>query len=361
MTSVVTRSPLHHLQMNRRRSARHRDDDNDDFAAPPAKKSRTVANDTTRTMAGATKSNGAANRKGRKGMETSKHANPTYMADSRSTAYEEADEGFTFSRKRQKKQLPVTPEKSDAPKPRRSKRLSGDASPPLANGGDNQQPQQIHIPKRRETKIELVFSETPVIRRNKAMRQTSSDSNRRSSAGLRGKRASSLIDAGSSNAVPHTEVRTQDFYKHISQDLMEPRRMKQLLVWCANRALDEKLKLGVVVEEGERQAAHAGASNAIPTMGICTNKVPARVVQEELLAEFANRSELSNWFDRPEDTTQTVSSLVKKPNPRNVQNAAKLAELEAEVARYVCKTVQIGDTFTNGVTGCKLRRMHGIV
>ena len=57
------------------------------------------------------------------------------------------------------------------------------------------------------------------------------------------------------------------------------------------------------------------------------------MVQEELLAEFASRNELSNWFDRPEDVATTVSSLVKKPNPRNVQNAAKLAELEAELAR----------------------------
>lgn len=41
---------------------------------------------------------------------------------------------------------------------------------------------------------------------------------------------------------------------------------------------------------------------------------------------------MSNWFDR-EDTAPAV--LVKKPNPRNVQNAAKLQELEAELARYV--------------------------
>ncbi|KAF2153918.1 hypothetical protein K461DRAFT_118668 [Myriangium duriaei CBS 260.36] len=200
-------------------------------------------------------------------------------------------------KKRPRKTLPTTPEKDDRPKPRRSKRLSGEAddrtkgmedpftdagsrtakkpeatkpvprsparaprdeSPALPNGNE---PQQLHMPKKRETKIGLVFSETPVIRRNKAMRQTSRDSNRRSSAGLRGKRASSLIDAGTSTAIPHTEVRTEDFYKHISQDLMEPRRMKQLLVWCGNRALGEKLKLGEKVEEGERQAVHAGKSS----------------------------------------------------------------------------------------------------
>lgn len=41
-------------------------------------------------------------------------------------------------------------------------------------------------------------------------------------------------------ALPHSEVETSEFYKHINQDLMEPRRMKQLLVWCGTRALPEK-------------------------------------------------------------------------------------------------------------------------
>lgn len=107
------------------------------------------------------------------------------------------------------------------------------------------------------TKIALPFADTPVIQRNKEMRKNSSTA-RRSSAGMRGRRASSLMDAGMSNgeprrdasratiytytqtALPHSEVETSEFYKHINQDLMEPRRMKQLLVWCGTRALPEK-------------------------------------------------------------------------------------------------------------------------
>lgn len=58
----------------------------------------------------------------------------------------------------------------------------------------------------------------------------------------------------------------------------------------------------------------------------------ARVIVDELLGDFGNRNDLSNWFDR-EDTATTA--LVKKPNPRNTQNAAKLQELEIEIARYV--------------------------
>ena len=41
--------------------------------------------------------------------------------------------------------------------------------------------------------------------------------------------------------MPHDEVESSEFYKHIaSEGLSEPRRMKQLLTWCATRALDEK-------------------------------------------------------------------------------------------------------------------------
>lgn len=74
MTSILTRSPLQHMSMNsaahtaptassRRRSARHIDDDHED-AAPPAKK---VKADTS-NMTGTTKTNGAASRKGKKGV-----------------------------------------------------------------------------------------------------------------------------------------------------------------------------------------------------------------------------------------------------------------------------------------------------
>ncbi len=57
---------------------------------------------------------------------------------------------------------------------------------------------------------------------------------------MRGRRASSLIDNGHS-ALPHREVDPAEFYKYISADgLSEPRRMKQLLIWCGERALSEK-------------------------------------------------------------------------------------------------------------------------
>lgn len=49
-------------------------------------------------------------------------------------------------------------------------------------------------------RIQLPFADTPVIKRNKEMRKASAEnSHRRSSSGMRGRRASSLIDEGRGN------------------------------------------------------------------------------------------------------------------------------------------------------------------
>ena len=274
-------------------------------------------------------------------------------------------------KKKSRKTLPVTPEKEDVGptgRPRRSKRLSGETGneeqveeapsstvedvfteskksidaqksapvvldPQPEQSTQNENTSKTEQPrtdkKRRMTKIDLVFAETPVIRRNKEMRKTSGDGHRRSSSGIRGKRASSLIDAGTSNAVPHSEVNTMEFYKHISQDLTEPRRMRQLLVWCGNRALPPKPSGGLTPDES--QARHAG-KEYVRRVRYGKLTILARVIVDELLGDFGNRNDLSNWFDR-EDTPATA--LIKKPNPRNVQNAVKLQELEAELLRYV--------------------------
>ena len=93
MTSLLTRSPLQHMPMNRaahptttapsrRRSARHLDDDHDETAGPPAKK---VKADTAnkKDMGGAGKANGAGTRKGRKGMYSQVYAHAISRADAK--------------------------------------------------------------------------------------------------------------------------------------------------------------------------------------------------------------------------------------------------------------------------------------
>lgn len=88
--------------------------------------------------------------------------------------------------------------------------------------------------------------------------------------------------------------------------------MKQLLTWCGSRALPEK------------PSGNVKNANAI---------MAARAIQQELIDDFANKSELSDWFSREETAPPTV---VKKPNPQNVKNQATLEEFELEVKRYDC-------------------------
>lgn len=162
---------------------------------------------------------------------------------------------------RRKASIDAQPEPPQPPVPkkatRQSKRLSGDAiteevqlngtvrkksrARPKASRISEEavkSPQQP-APPVESAKIALPMSDTPIINRNKEMRRKG-NSSRRSSLGSRGRRASSLIESGQT-ATPHREVDAAEFYKHIeAEGLPEPRRMKQLLMWCGERALAAK-------------------------------------------------------------------------------------------------------------------------
>ncbi|KAL9039777.1 MAG: hypothetical protein Q9214_004737, partial [Letrouitia sp. 1 TL-2023] len=158
-------------------------------------------------------------------------------------------------------------------------------------------------------KVSLPFADTPIIRRNKEMRKGAETGSRRSSLSLRGRRASSLIDSGKSDALPHDEVQTPEFYKHIETGLTEPRRMRQLLTWCGARALGEK-------PSSSAQDFHA--------------RQAARAIQQQLLKDFSAKSDMSDWFNRKDATPPPQPP---KPNPKNVANEKKIKELEQQIAR----------------------------
>lgn len=66
-----------------------------------------------------------------------------------------------------------------------------------------------------------------------------------------------------STAIPHAEVPTSEFYKHISADLTEPRRMRCLLGWCGTRVLPSKPappRENTPAAKAEFQALQAGMS-----------------------------------------------------------------------------------------------------
>lgn len=286
------------------------------------------------------------------------------------------------TQKKARRKLPTTPEREAAEKKpvRRSKRLSDEnphAQPQVspqrpgharshANTDRSPSPgkaRPLTVEKKRKhgpngmeeeqkiMRIQLPFQDTPVIRRNRDMRKSSGEGmNRRTSSGMRGHRASSMIDEGRGNgkqdatmsspgpliprmsanspvkapatsplpavmeseailqpsspsngppapaigsstlemtaatqspfkfkfhletqadesfhgtAVPHTEVPAPEFFKHISADLPEPRRMRCLLGWCGTRTLPAKPdapKDNTPASSLEFQALQAGMS-----------------------------------------------------------------------------------------------------
>ncbi|KAF2681654.1 hypothetical protein K458DRAFT_343230 [Lentithecium fluviatile CBS 122367] len=357
MTAILIRSPLQSLPMatnrptTRRRSVKAAFEEED---APVAKRAKTETNGTVKRTNGAKKATAkAAYDENDDGFQF------TRRTSRRTTKAQLAlepipDEHPKPTPARKKKNPIVAPEPVEAApqRRRRSARLSGDKhqltqvdgppetatpapapkrtkkSAPTENeksrqatpaperekgafvGTQTPKQDQLHVSKKRDggaTKIMLPFADTPVITRNKEMRKK--DGHRRSSTGLRGRRASSLIDSGMSNALPHSEVEVRSFFKYIEQSLPEPRRMKQLLTWCGSRALPDK-------PSGDVKNA-----NAI---------MAARAIQQELIDDFASKPELSDWFSR-EDTAPPPT--VKKPNPQNEKNKATLQELEEEVKR----------------------------
>ncbi|KAG7408594.1 Kinetochore protein mis13 [Fusarium oxysporum f. sp. rapae] len=147
--------------------------------------------------------------------------------------------------------------------------------------------------------VALPVSDTPIINRNKEMPKKEGNSNRRSSLGNSGRRASSLIESDQT-AIPDQEVNPADYYKHIeAEDLTEPRHMKQLLTWCGERALAMKPPHGTP------------NSNAI---------VGARAIQDQLFKDFAARSEFSDWFRREDDAPKVSAKLVPVINIKRLQD-----------------------------------------
>lgn len=137
----------------------------------------------------------------------------TLGRDADCVGYDEDVEGFQFSRLPAKKTRSVEPAESapaapsptgrkDAPKKRpETERSAGKKSRPSRSKADRNgfvSPEPAPAP---ETKITLPMADTPVIQRNKDMRTAakSEKGSRRSSLGMRGRRASSLIDSGASN------------------------------------------------------------------------------------------------------------------------------------------------------------------
>ncbi|KAG5519705.1 hypothetical protein PMAC_001861 [Pneumocystis sp. 'macacae'] len=154
-----------------------------------------------------------------------------------------------------------------------------------------------HISRSTDSFVELPISDTPVIEKNRDLRQR-----RRSSLGFRGKRASSILSNGLIGGLH------ESFFKHISEDLPEAVRMKQLLIWCAKRALEDHKMNGI--DDIEKIGRDAEAA----LLGMKT------VEGEE---------SKTSWYNREEEGILAKA----KPHPRNVENRKKMKEFEEKLRK----------------------------
>lgn len=111
--------------------------------------------------------------------------------------------------------------------------------------------------------------------------------------------------------------------------------MRQLLTWCATRAMEAQpasIPPNPPPDYEDQSARLAGEQTPNYSITNQSHSRIARVIQEELLKDLANRSEMSDWFNR-EDDQKPEELLPLRPNPKNIQNGTKIAELELKIKR----------------------------
>ncbi|ORX63489.1 hypothetical protein K493DRAFT_13727 [Basidiobolus meristosporus CBS 931.73] len=131
---------------------------------------------------------------------------------------------------------------------------------------------------------------------------------RRSSFARRGKRASSI--GSGFVALPHPSIRTEELYRHISPEMPDPIRMKQLLIWCARRAMDSQK------DRGDTEAFNI-----------------AKTIQENLISMLIKNEVNTSWYHRKGDDASKEHSLLKLEHPQNLDNMKKKKEYAEQIAR----------------------------
>ncbi|KAG7714806.1 hypothetical protein KL949_004642 [Ogataea haglerorum] len=148
---------------------------------------------------------------------------------------------------------------------------------------------------------------------------------RRSSLSNRGKRLSSV--GNGFVAEPDREIPVEELYRHVSQDLPDPHKMRQLMVWCAKR----------------------GASKG-PKKKISTAESIANVIEDEVIRDLADGKINTSWWLAEDDdnevdhgsTANLNKPIIVLPNKANEENMhtlelyeKKLAELNKEEAQWM--------------------------
>ncbi|WWD19246.1 hypothetical protein CI109_103704 [Kwoniella shandongensis] len=172
----------------------------------------------------------------------------------------------------------------------------------------------------KESVVPVMESETPVIRKNQELRGAQA---RRSSLDHRGGRASSSWGKGEIT-MPHKSVDHKLFYRHIPTAYPDPIKARMLLVWCANRAVDEALKpvkSSSSRSKGKEKEVRSDEGDKM-----------IREIMDEFVQKM-NRGavDTSSVLGTPGQDS-AMSGL--KPHPRNVTNRKVESDTLAAIRKY---------------------------
>lgn len=143
---------------------------------------------------------------------------------------------------------------------------------------------------------------------------------RRSSYGHRGKRVSSI--GNGFVAKPHEEMAVKDYYKVVDASLPGPSRMRQILVWCFKKKLQQ---------DREKDGLEANTAKGI-----------AKVIENEILDDLIAKKIDTSWLlNKRLDSAELQGRRIVKSNPLNDANREsievfkqKLRELRQEKAQW---------------------------
>ncbi|KAJ2365656.1 hypothetical protein H4S01_003124 [Coemansia sp. RSA 2610] len=146
----------------------------------------------------------------------------------------------------------------------------------------------------------------------RASRKSAAAARRRSTFSMRGKRASSI--GGGFAALPHDSVDAADFYRHVSPELPEPVRLRQLLAWCARRAFGAPAWPAALPEHVQALLGDA-----------------LREAVDDIHSAFERGDIATSWYHRPV-AADDAGAAELRPHPENAANADARERLHARIA-----------------------------
>lgn len=123
---------------------------------------------------------------------------------------------------------------------------------------------------------------------------------RRSSYHNRGKRVLSI--GNGFEGEPHHDVPVSDYYKLLDTSLPEPDRMRQLMVWCFKKKLDQ---------EDKKKSASSEDQTVLNI---------AKVIKEEILRDLIEKQISISWYSNNTIDDTIPGKEITVPNPLNITN-----------------------------------------